>query len=247
MQSNLLTIKEAAKKLDVSIQTLRRWDASGKLISFRRPGGHRYYDISEVEKFILSRNVKKENLFFLAQKWAFSKEPQDLEKIFHYPNSAIFQIQIMKLEKELMDKDEFESNFSFITSIAGEIGNNSFDHNIGNWPDVPGIFFAYDLKKREIILADRGQGILKTLSRVCPNLKNDEEALRVAFTKVVSGRAPEKRGNGLKFVRNIIVKNDMSLFFQSGGAEVEIKKGDQQINIRKSGNYLRGCIALLKF
>jgi len=34
-----------------------------------------------------------------------------------------------------------------------------------------------------------------------PELSTDEEAVRTAFTKVVSGRAPESRGNGLKFVR----------------------------------------------
>ena len=47
-------------------------------------------------------------------------------------------------------------------AVAGEIGNNSFDHNLGNWADMIGIFFYYDEKTHTIILADRGQGVLVT-------------------------------------------------------------------------------------
>jgi putative resolvase len=37
----LLTIKETGKLLNVSKQTLQRWDNSGKLIAIRTEGGHR--------------------------------------------------------------------------------------------------------------------------------------------------------------------------------------------------------------
>ena len=92
---------------------------------------------------------------------------------------------------------------SLITAIVGEIGNNSFDHNLGNWPDMPGIFFSYTIRNKEVVLADRGQGILKTLKRVRTELTNSSAAMRVAFTETVSGRYPEARGNGLKFVKSI--------------------------------------------
>ncbi len=51
-----------------------------------------------------------------------------------------------------------------------------------------------------IIIADRGRGIMETLKKVKPGLANDMDALTVVFTERISGRAPEARGNGLKFV-----------------------------------------------
>lgn len=43
-----LTIKEAAKELGVAQETLRRWEAEGKIIAERTKGGHRRYDISKL-------------------------------------------------------------------------------------------------------------------------------------------------------------------------------------------------------
>jgi predicted site-specific integrase-resolvase len=43
-----LSISEAAKLKGVSTQTLRRWEASGKLIPELTPTGHRRYDISQL-------------------------------------------------------------------------------------------------------------------------------------------------------------------------------------------------------
>ncbi|MCB9610423.1 MAG: DEAD/DEAH box helicase family protein [Polyangiaceae bacterium] len=49
-----LTVKEAAEYIGVSAQTLRRWDASGKLRSIRRrPSGYRYYRRTDLEPFRL--------------------------------------------------------------------------------------------------------------------------------------------------------------------------------------------------
>ena len=42
-------IGEAAKVLGVSIATLRRWDALGKLPAVQTAGGHRRYDLSRIE------------------------------------------------------------------------------------------------------------------------------------------------------------------------------------------------------
>jgi len=134
-----------------------------------------------------------------------------------------------------------------IVAIAGEIGNNSFDHNLGNWPDVPGIFFGYDINKKEIVLADRGQGILKTLQRIRPGLNNNKDALNTAFTEVISGRSPEDRGNGLKFVRKVVLENPIDLFFQSGDYYLEIIRQALDLDIKKSKQFIQGCIAIIKF
>lgn len=89
-------------------------------------------------------------------------------------------------------------------STAGEIGNNSFDHNLGQWRDVPGCWFESQVtgKFLWISIADRGQGVLRSLSRVHPEFTDDQTALEAAFERIISGRSPEQRGNGLKFVKN---------------------------------------------
>jgi DNA-binding transcriptional MerR regulator len=245
MDTKLLTIGQASKIIGVSIQTLRRWDDSGKLTPIhRKTVGHRYYKKDDVEKYI-KNNLK--DLFRLARIWAINDFGEKPQSIFYCSDVVIFQARLIKLENELSRAKGLNRIFPLITAITGEIGNNSFDHNLGSWPDIPGIFFAYDLGKRKIVLADRGQGILTTLKRVKPGLIDHQNALNVAFTEIISGRAPESRGNGLKFVREVVVNNEISLFFQTGDAELKIKKGDSNLNIKKSIIYLRGCLALIKF
>lgn len=54
----LLTLKETGKLLNVSKQTLQRWDNSGKLIAVRTEGGHRRYKLSDIEKIIENAKMK---------------------------------------------------------------------------------------------------------------------------------------------------------------------------------------------
>ena len=46
--SKLLSIKQAANQLGVSVSTLRRWDETGVLVAQRTPKGHRRYDLSKI-------------------------------------------------------------------------------------------------------------------------------------------------------------------------------------------------------
>lgn len=46
----ILNLEEACKHLKVSKSTLRRWEKEGKMTSIRTPGGHRRYDIDELNK-----------------------------------------------------------------------------------------------------------------------------------------------------------------------------------------------------
>lgn len=48
----LLSIGEAAALLDVSPQTLRRWEAQGHISPVRTPGGQRRYERHEVEALL---------------------------------------------------------------------------------------------------------------------------------------------------------------------------------------------------
>lgn len=239
MEEELLNIRAAAEFLGVSVDTLRRWDKSGKLVAIKKEGGtHRYYSKNDLEVF-------SSDLLKLADDWAVSGG--EISQDFYCPNSAIFQTRLIKMQDILMSHAKTNKIFSIIVAIAGEIGNNSYDHNLGNWPDAPGIFFGYDLNKRTVALADRGLGILKTLSRVKPGLRNHEEALLTAFTEMISGRSPEKRGNGLKFVREAIKNNPIDLSFKSGDAEIILKGNSANLDIVKSKTAIPGCLAIIKF
>lgn len=241
MNEGYLTINEAAKRLHVSIDTLRRWDASGKLKAVRQQkNGYRYYPRETIELYL-------QDIFALAKMWAVSP-PALPESAYYCPDSLVFKARLGRLEKELSKIDEVKKIFPLLTAIVGEIGNNSYDHNLGNWPDIRGIFFAYDMNKKQIVLADRGQGLLKTLRKVRPELPDDEEALHVAFTEIISSRMPEARGNGLKFVRQVISDNNsFRIEFYSGSAQVSIKQGSKKLNIKQSDTHYSGCVSLITF
>jgi excisionase family DNA binding protein len=237
-----LTISAAAKQLGISIDTLRRWDKSGKLHAKKSAGGHRYYSQIDLELF-------KNDIFALATKWVLGPAIEP-ENTFYCPTSSEFKGRLSKLQNALEKLQDLKEYYPLIVAIVGEIGNNSFDHNLGNWPDISGIYFSYDTNKRQIALADRGQGILRTLKRVKPDVRNDEDALHVAFTEVISGRAPEARGNGLKFVLKVVLDKAIEINFHSGGAKVSItndNKAPKKMEICKTELYYSGCLALIRF
>lgn len=183
----------------------------------------------------------------MAEHWSVTKAPIQLPEPFYCPDRSIFQARLSRFELGLKANPLFSQVYSLIVAVAGEIGNNSYDHNLGNWPDVLGIFFGYNLKERSVILADRGQGILTTLKRSRPNLDNHVDALTTAFTEIVSGRAPESRGNGLKFVKQVVKENNFSLFFQTGDAMLFLNNKSAVSPVKTGGHFLQGCFTKLNF
>lgn len=241
MEKDLLSIHQAAKLLGVSIDTLRRWDKSGKLLAIRKSiNGYRYYRKADIE-------LSLSDLYRLAEEWCSAKNGVEPAAEFYCQNSAVFQIRHLALDRQLARMQELKNIYAMVVAVVGEIGNNSFDHNIGNWRDVPGVFFGYNLSGRQVVLADRGLGILKTLSGVRPGLNSHVEALRVSFTEVVSGRAPEARGNGLKFVKNAVMECKMKLFFQTGDAGLYFNPEDTDFVIKKQNKNIDGCLCVINF
>ena len=239
MEEELLTISQAAEYLGISLNTLRRWDESGKLVAIRKDGGtHRYYREKDLEIFA-------SDLLKFATEWI--QDGVELPGTFYCPTSSILNARLTKMEYALMHKPGFEKLYSLIVLIAGEIGDNSFAHNLGKWPDTAGIFFGYDLDKRIIVLADRGLGILETLRQVRPELPSHVVAVEVAFTEFISGRAPEKRGNGLKLVREVIIEQPFDLFYTSGDAEVRMKGSNKVFRVTRGERSVRGCLAKIEF
>jgi len=150
------------------------------------------------------------------------KEPREL-----CPTRDIFQARLDTLYQESIRLGSLsEEETALLVATAGEIGNNCFDHNLGQWQDQTGCWFSwFQVENKEglfVVIADRGQGILASLKRVQPDLRTEEEALRVAFEQRISGRSPERRGNGLKFVRSVINGHgERGLLFFSGSAKIQ--------------------------
>ena len=131
-------------------------------------------------------------------------------------------------------------------AIIGEIGNNTFDHNFGfNTVFPKGTFWHPLYKQRYTVLADYGKGLRQSLLQVLPSIASDTEAIEIAFTKRISGRAPEQRGNGLKFVSESIQKNNWHLFFQSGLGSCSIDKNGA--SFFEGTISLPGCLAIIDF
>lgn len=157
----------------------------------------------------------------------------------------VFQARSEKILKLLIDRTQNEGLSYLLLAIIGEIGNNSFDHNFGNWNDLPGVYFRADIEAGYIYLADRGQGILKTLQKANTDIKTEQEAVRIAFTKILSGRAPEKRGNGLKFVKKVIEDNSLAFTCYTGNTTCVITANT--FDITSSEIYFPGTVSIITF
>jgi hypothetical protein len=129
-------------------------------------------------------------------------------------------------------------------AIIGEIGNNTFDHNF-MFKNIyqKGVYCDYNFQEKYVLLADYGRGIKTSLMQVIPGVQDDVEALEIAFTKRISGRSPEQRGNGLKFVSETIQNNNWDLYFQSGNGYCRINKNG--IKYSNSNISIPGCLALI--
>lgn len=242
MINGKVRVSEAAKILGVTSQTLRNWEKSGKLHAERSAGNQRYYHLAELKKFAV-------DLEALGLVWATSAIPPELPGDYYCELPDRFTSRVTKMGMELQRDGRFsEALDSLITLVASEIGDNSFAHNLGNWPDTPGTFYAYDLKKRVIVIADRGRGVKATLRQVRPSIIDDMEALKVAFTEIISGRNPEKRGQGLKVVLRVLESREVGLFYRSGIGVVTVpveKPG--YLSIGMADQNVRGTYCVIKF
>ncbi len=187
----------------------------------------------------MNENLKKIGFEFFSKNF-------DEKSLNYCKTRDVFQARLDSMINVLLKNKKIREDHVYILSaIVGEIGNNSFDHNIGSWLNEAGIFFSYDFSRNnlEILLADSGQGVYKTLKKVKPEINDDKEAIKVAFYEKISGRAPESRGNGLKFVRENIKNTGFCLEFYSGQAFIKLNANE---SIEKTNNNYQGCLALIK-
>jgi hypothetical protein len=179
--------------------------------------------------------------------WATADEAPAMGGLSHCETRDVFNARLERLrsrQKEVMAGERAD----LVSAVVAEIGGNSFDHNLGQWRDLPGVYLD-DLTTADygiIILADRGQGVRATLQRaVTGTLASDEDALRLAFLRRITGRVGERWGNGLKFVREVVRDHGMDLYFQSGRGTYEATSGDE--SWKDAESVVLGCIAVVSF
>ncbi|MDO8490333.1 MAG: MerR family DNA-binding transcriptional regulator, partial [bacterium] len=111
-ESELISIGDAAKKLGISQQTLRRWDAQGLLQSVRASmAGNRYYHRQVIEDFLRKKTMK---LFYAAENWASNQVGSEPDHDFYCQNSGVFKARIDKMEILLMRTHGLEQLYSII-------------------------------------------------------------------------------------------------------------------------------------
>jgi putative resolvase len=74
-----VSISEAAKELGVSIDTLRRWEAAGKLEVERTPNGHRRYDLAKL-RGLVPRKAKSTRLTLCYARVSSQDQKGDLKR-----------------------------------------------------------------------------------------------------------------------------------------------------------------------
>lgn len=85
--SKLLSIKQAANQLGVSVSTLRRWDETGVLVAQRTPKGHRRYDLSKINPNLTRNKVEQQRKTIAYARVSSHDQKSDLQR----------QIEILEL------------------------------------------------------------------------------------------------------------------------------------------------------
>ena len=85
--SRLLSIKQAANQLGVSVSTLRRWDETGVLVAQRTPKGHRRYDLSKINPNLTRNKVEQQRKTIAYARVSSHDQKSDLQR----------QIEILEL------------------------------------------------------------------------------------------------------------------------------------------------------
>lgn len=157
----------------------------------------------------------------------------DQENVFYNETRDQSNARISKWVRYFQSQKITLQDAVLLGAILGELTNNAFDHNLGQWDKAPGCVVGFQIDHTNNILqlaiGDRGQGIISSLQSVVGEQVSPEEVLFKAFNERVSGRAPEKRGNGLKFVLKHIIENNNYLLCITQGKEISC--GTVKINI----------------
>ncbi|MBI2443899.1 MAG: helix-turn-helix transcriptional regulator [Candidatus Magasanikbacteria bacterium] len=188
-----------------------------------------------------------------AFRWASAASAVEPPPNWYCPTNDVWQGRLQRVAPSLLRSGFDTGAVGLIAGVIGEISDNCFTHNIFAWPDIPGCWFEIEIAKKYLrcYIADRGRGILTSLRAARPQLATHTQALLVALTERISGRLPEARGNGLKFVLAALgqLAGDTGEFIiQSGPArfrhQLPVSRAVSS-HISETAAYLRGTYAEL--
>lgn len=157
------------------------------------------------------------------------RDSLNLHEILHCATSDEFSARLGRFDRMFHSFGLSDDLVKRATVLLGELGNNAFDHNLGNWPtDVSGVFIAAQnypkLRQVEVAVGDPGVGFKTSLRNAFPDLPNDVEAIKKGLAGF-TGRIGEKRGNGLRVIQHWTVDNfSGTLHIRSGGGLVRVDK-----------------------
>ena len=127
-----LTVNEVSKELDVSVDTIRRWDKKGLIKSFRSNNNHRLFDIEEVKRLQKKlHNCSNDNNFKILK--SETKSKYNVIELFAGAGGTALGFENAGLNHLLLneiDKNAYETlktNFSEGTNIiCDDVKNINF-------------------------------------------------------------------------------------------------------------------------
>lgn len=170
---------------------------------------------------ILSELRYEEEFKFLNKVQISEKFNLNIQEILHCKYRDEFDGRLGRFVMMFKNFGLNEYDARLATTLIGELGNNTFDHNVGSWPtDISGCIIAaqnYPKKKKiQVVVGDPGVGFLGSLKAVFPEINTDIEAIKKGL-KGYTGRIGETRGNGLKLIQQWTINNfHGKLAIQSG-------------------------------
>ncbi len=155
----------------------------------------------------------------------------NIHEVMHCYYRDEFNARLSRFITMFMNFGLSESDAQRATALVGELGNNVFDHNLGNWPtDVSGCIIAAqhypNVHAIEIAVGDPGVGFSGSLIAAFPKISNDIEAIKLGLAGN-TGRMGEIRGNGLKLIQQWTLQNF--------AGKVMIHSGNGLVIVDKSG------------
>ncbi|MEK7459646.1 MAG: hypothetical protein AAB636_01105 [Patescibacteria group bacterium] len=154
-------------------------------------------------------------------------ENLNVQEIVHCRYNDEFSSRLGRFERMFKNFGLNEEDTKRALVIVGELGNNVFDHNLGNWPTnfSGAIITAHnypETKRIEFVVGDAGVGFLGSLQNAFPNLSDDVEAIKKGL-EGYTGRVGENRGNGLKTIQDWTINNFHGMLtIHSGGGLVQV-------------------------
>lgn len=167
------------------------------------------------------------------------KDNPNIQELLHCIYRDEFDARLGRFIKMFNTFGLNENDSRLATAVVGELGNNVFDHNSGNWPtDIGGCIIEAqhypNLRSIEIAIGDPGVGFYESLRVRFPDMKNDIEAIKLGLAGN-TGRLGEIRGNGLKLIQNWTIQNfSGKVMIHSGNGLVTVdKSGMKEVTVNK--------------